>query len=137
MAAKITKVAYYYVSLRAEPAEGYRLLARLARARVNLLAFSAIPMGPEFTQLVLFPQDSDLLLTVARELDIQLTGPDHALLIQGDDELGALARIHKQLATAGVSVYASSGVSDGMGGFGYVLYVRSDEIDKAAAALEL
>jgi len=137
MAAKITKVAYYYVSLRAEPAEGYRLLARLARARVNLLAFSAIPMGPEFTQLVLFPQDSDLLLTVARELDVPLTGPDHALLIQGDDELGALARIHQQLAAAGVSVYASSGVSDGMGGFGYILYVRSDEIDKAAAALEL
>lgn len=137
MAARIRKVDYYYVSLRAEPGEGYRLLARLAGAGVNLLAFSAIPMGPEFTQLVLFPEDAGLLATVAQEIGVQLTGPDHALLIQGDDELGALARIHQQLAAAGVSVYASSGVSDGAGGFGYVLYVRSDEIDQAAEALEL
>lgn len=137
MAARIRKVDYYYVSLRAEPSEGYRLLARLAGAGVNLLAFSAIPMGPEFTQLVLFPEDAGLLATVAQEIGVQLTGPDHALLIQGDDELGALARIHQKLAAAGVSVYASSGVSDGAGGFGYVLYVRSDEIDRAAEALEL
>lgn len=137
MAAKIRKADYYYVSLRAEPEEAYRLLARLAKARVNLLAFSAIPMGPEFTQLVLFPEDVDLLRTVAQEIGVQLTGPDHALLIQGDDELGALARIHQKLAAAGVSVYASSGVSDGGGGFGYVLYVRSEDIDRAVSALEL
>lgn len=137
MAAKIRKVDYYYVSLRAEPSEAYGLLTRLAKARVNLLAFSAIPMGPEFTQLVLFPEDVHLLQTVAREIGVQLTGPDHALLIQGDDELGALARIHRQLAEAGVSAYASSGVSDGAGGFGYVLYVRSEDIAHAVAALDL
>ncbi|MEZ5331891.1 MAG: hypothetical protein R2991_07510 [Thermoanaerobaculia bacterium] len=137
MAAEIRKVDYYYVSLRAEPGEAYGLLARLAKAQVNLLAFSAIPMGPEFTQLVLFPEDVHLLQAVAREIGIQLTGPDHALLIQGDDELGALARIHRQLAEAGVSAYASSGVSDGAGGFGYVLYVRSEDIDRAVSALEL
>jgi hypothetical protein len=94
-------------------------------------------MGPEFTQLVLFPDDAHLLVAVAREIGVALTGPDHALLIQGDDELGALARIHQRLGEAGVDVYASSGVSDGRGGFGYVLYVRSDEIERAATALEL
>ena len=137
MAVRIRKVDYYYASIRARPGEAYRLLVRLAGAQVNLLAFSAIPMGPEFTQLVLFPEDGDLLVAVAGEIGVELTGPDHALLIQGDDELGALARVHERLADAGIRAYASSGVSDGAGGFGYILYVRSEEIDEAARALEI
>ena len=40
----------------------------------------------------------------------------HALLVQGDDELGALAtQVHERLIDAGVDVYASSGVTNGSG----------------------
>ena len=38
---------------------------------------------------------------------------------------------------AGVDVYASSGVTNGGGSFGYVVYVREDQFEKAADALEL
>jgi hypothetical protein len=41
--------------------------------------------------------------------------------VQGDDELGAFASIRKRLAKAHVDVYASSGVTDGQGLFGYVI----------------
>jgi hypothetical protein len=37
---------------------------------------------------------------------------------------------------AGVDIFASSGVSDGRGAFGYLVYVREDQFEKAAAALE-
>jgi hypothetical protein len=32
-------------------------------------------------------------------------------------------------------VYASTGVTDGRGAFGYVVYVREDQFEKAAEAL--
>jgi hypothetical protein len=59
-----------------------------------------------------------------------------ALLVQGDDELGALAGIHERLYEADVSVYASNGVTDGKGSYGYVLYVRPEECDRALKVLE-
>jgi hypothetical protein len=34
-------------------------------------------------------------------------------------------------------VYASSGVADGRGGYGYILYVRPEQYERATAALEL
>jgi len=57
--------------------------------------------------------------------------------VQGDDELGALTEIHKKLYQANVNVYASNGVTDGKGSFGYILYVRPEEYERAAATLEL
>jgi hypothetical protein len=56
---------------------------------------------------------------------------------QGDDELGALASVHEKLYQARVNVYASSGVTDGKGSYGYVVYVRPEEYERAAKALEV
>jgi hypothetical protein len=36
---------------------------------------------------------------------------------------------------ANVNVYASNGVTDGKNSYGYILYVRHDEYEKAAQAL--
>lgn len=57
--------------------------------------------------------------------------------MQGDDELGALARVHRRLSDASVAIYPSSGVTDGRGSFGYVIYVREDQLDEATEVLEL
>ena len=64
-----------------------------------------------------------------------LVGPQHACLIQGDDRLGALAEIERKLIDAGVSIYASSGVTDGTGRFGYVIYFKEGDHQRAANAL--
>lgn len=58
----------------------------------------------------------------------------HAFLIHGDDELGAPANVHEQLVRAGIDIFASPGVSDGQGAFGYLVYVREDQVEQAAAA---
>ena len=112
------------------------LLSRLADLGINLLVFSAVPVGPERTQLTLFPEDADRLRHVAGQASLPLDGPHPAILVQGDDELGALAGIHGRLREAGVAVFASTGVADGRGHYGYVLYVRPEEIDQAVSALE-
>jgi hypothetical protein len=57
--------------------------------------------------------------------------------MQGDDELGALVEVHEKLYRAGVNVYASMGVSDGADKYGYVIYVREDDCERAAKALEI
>jgi hypothetical protein len=43
--------------------------------------------------------------------------------------------VHERLFRAGVDIYASSGVTDGQGAFGYVVYVREDQFARAAEAL--
>ena len=92
-------------------------------------------MGLEHTQLVLFPDSSDLLSKAAAGSGLTLTGPQHALLVQDDDRLGALADIHLTLLEANINVYASSGVTDGRGGYGYILYLRPEDFRKAAHVL--
>jgi hypothetical protein len=137
MALQIRKAEYFHATVRDAPGEGYRFLTALSDAGVNLLAFSAIPVGPEHTQLVLFAEDADKLKRIASDSGTSLVGPQHALLVHGDDELGALAGIHRKLAEAGVNVFASNGVTDGRGGYGYVLYVRPGDMEGAATALGL
>ena len=137
MAFTIRRVEYYYANVRDELGAAYRVLARLAELGVNLLAFTAMPSGPSLAQFALFPDDPSKLIAQARAAGLPLDGPYHALLVQGDDELGALANVHEQLVEAGVDIFASSGVTDSRGAFGYLIYVREDQFEKAAIALAL
>jgi hypothetical protein len=137
MAFTIRPVEYYYANVRDELGAAYGVLSALAERGVNLLAFTAVPSGPELAQLALFPQDPNKLAAEGRAVGLPLDGPHHALLAQGDDELGALASVHGRLLEAGVDVYASSGVTDARGSFGYVVYVRADQFERAVAALGL
>jgi len=135
MAFSIRRVGYFYTTVKDEPGAAYRILSQLAGLGVNLLAFTAVPTGPTRAQLALFPDNDGKLTSAARQAGLVLDGPHRALLAQGDDELGALAGLHERLFDAGVDVYASSGVTDGRGSFGYVVYVREDQFELAASAL--
>jgi hypothetical protein len=135
MALTISRASYFYSMIQDRPGEAYRLLSQLSTGQVNLRAFNAIPMGPTHTQLVLFPEQEDALMRIAEKFGLTLTGPHHALLIQGDDELGALVDIHCALSDARINVVASNGVTDGKGSFGYVIYVRPEDFETAAQAL--
>lgn len=133
----IRGVEYYYANVRDELGAAYRLLSQLAELGVDLLAFTAVPSGPALAQFTLVPTDTGKLLAQASMAGLPLDGPYHAFLVQGDDELGALANVHEQLVKAGVDIFASSGVSDGRGAFGYLIYVREDQFERATAALKL
>ncbi len=137
MATTIRRVSYFYLSVGDQPGDAYKLLTQLAELGVNLLAFTAIPVGPMRTQLTLFPEDRLKMEDAARKAGLSLDGPHSAFLVQGDDELGALAGVHAKLYEADVNVYASSGVADGKGTYGYVLYVRPEEYQRAATALRV
>jgi hypothetical protein len=137
MAHTIRRVEYYYANVRDDLGAAYRFLQDLAGRGVGLLAFTAVPSGPDLAQFALFPEDPGKLRAEARAANLTLEGPYHALLVQGDDELGALARVHERLFQAGIDVYASSGVTDGRGSFGYLVYLREGQLERAAETLGL
>jgi hypothetical protein len=137
MAYRIRRVEYYHANVRDDLGSAYRLLQQVAGLGVNLLAFAAVPSGPDLAQLTLFPEDPSKLMAEARAAHLQLDGPYHALLVQGDDELGVLVSVHERLVGVGVDVYASTGVTDGRGSFGYLVYLREDQFERAASTLGL
>jgi hypothetical protein len=135
MSFSIRRVEYYYVHVQDRPGEAYALLSQLAASEVNLLAFGAMPTGENHAQLTLFPEDVSQLARVAERAGLVLEGPQCAILVRGDDRLGALADVHARLTEADINVYASTGVTDGRGAYGYILYVSPDQIDQATGAL--
>jgi hypothetical protein len=137
MPSRIRRVDYFYVRVKDQPGAAYEILSQLAAQGVNLLAFTAVPIGADRAQLALFPEDPGKLVRSAAQWGLVLDGPHPALLVQGDDELGALAAVHGRLYQAGIDVYASSGVTDGRGTYGYVIYVREDQVQEAYRALEV
>ena len=64
-----------------------------------------------------------------------LVGPHCAFLVQGDDRLGAFVDIHRRLAEASINVFSATGVSDGRGGYGYLIYVGPEDFGPAAELL--
>jgi hypothetical protein len=135
MECDIKKVEYFYTTVKDQPGEAYKILAELAALGINLLAFTAVPIGPATTQLTIFPEDTALLKKEAAKAGMTLDGPHPALLVRGDDDLGALAEIHLKIFAANVNVYSASGVTDGRGSFGYIIYVKSEDYERAVAAL--
>lgn len=135
MAFTIRRVDYFHCCVQDQPGVAYRLLTILAEGGVNLLAFTAIPHGPMRTELTLFPEVASQFQSAAAKAGLEVDGPHHAFLAQGDDVLGAFAGVHEKIYEAGVNVASASGVTDGKGSYGYVIYVRPEDFDKAAAAL--
>lgn len=135
MAFSIRRVSYFYTTVDDEPGEAYKVLSQLANLDFNLQAFSAVPIGPNRTQLTLFPADAARFANMVPGTGLRIEGPHHAILVQGDDQLGALAGVHQKLADAHVNVYASNAVTDGKASYGYLIYVRPDDMPHAMDAL--
>jgi hypothetical protein len=135
MSSQIQRTEYFYTTVKDEPGQAFELLSLLAQTGVNLLAFAAVPIGPLHTQLTLFPADPPKLTRSAKDAGIVLDGPHLAFLVTGDDQLGALTDIHSALYKANVNVYSSTGVTDGRGSFGYVIYVKASDYERATTVL--
>lgn len=137
MAYRIRKVEYYHTTIQDQPGEAYQILGTFADQGVNLLAFSAIPIGPAATQLTIFPDDSSALERLAKQAGMSLLGPHSAFVVNGVNEIGALVSVHEKLYQADVNVFSSHGVTDGDDGYGYILHIKDEDIDRASEALGL
>jgi hypothetical protein len=127
-------VDYYYTMVPDKPGEGAKLLRVLRDARVNLLAFSAFPSQRK-SQADFVPADPAAFVAAAKAAKLKLKGPKKGFLIDGDDRVGALSEVLAKLATAKINVTAVDGICSGMGRYGALLWVKSKDLKKAAAAL--
>jgi hypothetical protein len=137
MTHEILRVDYFYTTVQDRSGEALRFLTTLRELGINLLAFTAIPVGLAQTQLTIFPENTPLLEAEGRKSGFALDGPHPAFLVRGNDVPGAVVGIHERLFDAGINIAASTGVSAGTGSFGYIIYVRPDEFAEAAATLEI
>jgi hypothetical protein len=137
MAATIYSVDYYYTTVEDRPGQGCRFLETLASEEVNLLAFNAFPVGRDRTQLVIYPLNATWLGDLARHEGLRLVGPHHAFMVHGDDELGALVTIHQKLCDASINVSSSNGITDGRGGYRYIMHVHPEDYERAMQVLDV
>ncbi|MCI0340595.1 MAG: hypothetical protein L0216_05515 [Planctomycetales bacterium] len=137
MATKAKLVDYWYVTVDDQPGSALRVLERLKGAKVNLLAYHAFPLGGGRAQVDLAPQKPEGFLKAAAAAGLALSAGKKAILVSGDDKVGAVHDMLAKLAAAGVNMHAGSATAAGSGRFGMILWPKSGELDKAKAALGL
>ncbi len=117
------------------PGEGERILSALKDGGVNLLAFLGFPLGGGQSQIDIVPEDPESLVEAAERAGITLSGAKRAVLIQGDDRVGAVADITAKLAEANINLTAAAAASAGSGRYGMIVWVPAAEYQCAAEAL--
>ena len=134
MADTVRRVEYFYVQVADKPGEGARALTTLQEAGVNLLAFSGFPQGRR-AQLDFVPEDPDAFRRVAKKAGWKLTGPKRAFFIQGEDRVGAVAEVVRQLGDAKINIVAIDAVCAGAGRYGVILWVEPRNFVRAGKLL--
>jgi hypothetical protein len=132
MAAK--KVRYVALKVPSRAGQGAAVLDAVAKAGINLLAFTGFPEGGR-AQIDLVTDDVGKLRRVAKAEGWRVSPVKRGFVIQGRDRVGAVHRQLAKLARAGVNVTAVDAVSAGRGRFGMVLWVKPRDQAKAARAL--
>ncbi len=135
MADQFTRVDYYSVIVPHKPGEAARALTALEKAGINLVAFSGFPEGRK-AQMDFIASDGPALVKAARSAGLQLGRKKTAFLVQGADHVGAAAAIARKLAEAGINIVSLQTICAGENRFGGLLWVKPEEVRKAARILE-
>jgi hypothetical protein len=134
VADQIRLVDYFYIETSDKPGEGARILHHLKDAGVNLVALHAFPSARK-TQVDFIPASAADLRAAAKAAKWKVVGPKKALLIEGEDRVGALADYFSKLGDAKINVTASTAIAAGAGRFGAILWVQPRDVRRAAKAL--
>ena len=74
----VRRADYFLTTVMDEPGGAYNMLSQLAGVGVNLLAFTAIPVGPMHMQLTIFPEDVPKMANESKMAGLVLDGPHPA-----------------------------------------------------------
>ncbi len=129
------KVTYVDLKVPRRAGEGAKILAAVADANINLLAFTAFPDTGGKAQVDLVTDDIAGVRRVARKQEWRVGPNKKGFLIQGSDAVGAVYRQARRLARAGINVTAADAVTAGKGRYGMILWVKPKDYARAARAL--
>lgn len=135
MADRVRKVSYCYIKVPNYPGRGAEALGALREAGVNLLAYSAFPIGGRKAQMDFVPEDMVAFKRVARQEGWRLSKVKKGFLVTGPDRPGAVHRHINKLADAGINITAADAVGAGKGRYGMILWVKPKQYARAARTL--
>jgi hypothetical protein len=127
-------VEYFYIEAPDKPGEGARALGYLMEAGVNLLALHAFPSGRR-SQVNFIPSDPAVFKAAAKTAKWKVVGPKKALLLQGDDRVGALVEYAEKLGQAKINVTAIDALTAGAGQFAAIVWVKPRDVKRAAKVM--
>ncbi len=131
----IRKVDYFYIQVPDKVGEGSRILSAIRDSGVNLLAFSAFPVGGKKAQVDFVPEDTDSLKKAAKKAGLKLSAKKTGFLVQGSDRVGAVAEILSELSAAKINVTAIDAVTAGAGRYAAIFWVAPSDVKKTAKTL--
>jgi hypothetical protein len=134
MSDSVRKVDYFSMAVSDKVGEGLKILSALAESGVNLLAFTGFPRGRR-AQVDLIPEDTKKFNGAVKKAGLKMNPKKTGFLVQGDDRPGALVDVLKKLADAGMNVTAMDAVVAGEGHYGAILWVKPENVAKAAKLL--
>ncbi|MEZ0335170.1 MAG: hypothetical protein ACAI18_14260 [Gemmatimonadales bacterium] len=132
---RVKKVNYCYPIVPNRAGQGAKILGEIARAGINLLAYSGFPVGGGRSQLDLVVEDVGPLRRLARRNGWRLSQVKKGFLVQGTDQAGAVHRHLKKLGDAGINVTAADAVAAGQGRYGMLLWVKPRDYARASRVL--
>jgi hypothetical protein len=127
MADDIKRVEYYSTTIANKIGEGSRVLGTLREGGVDFTALWGYPLKGKTAQLDMLPADAGVFKKAAKKAGLVLTKRS-ALLLQGNDQPGAVATALGKLGAAGVNVNAAQALSSGNGRYSLMI-----EVDDASA----
>jgi hypothetical protein len=130
-----TRVDYWHVTVPDEAGAANAVLEKLAKQKVSLLAFLAFPAGAGRSQIDLVPTSPGTFEAAAAAAGVALSSKKQAILVSGSDRPGALAEHTTKLGSKGISPIAGTAIATAGGGYGFLIWVRPDDVAAAAKAL--
>ena len=135
MAYRTLKVNYCKMTILSRAGQGEKILAALAEAGINLLAFTGFPAGGGKSQVDFVSDAMPAIRRLAKKEGWRLSDTKNAFLVQGNDEVGVVHKVLKRLADEKINVVAVDAVAAGAGRFGMILWVRPKDYRAATRAL--
>ena len=116
--------------------EGARILEALKAEGVNLIAFLGYPKSARIAEVVLaVDEKAPNLGKIAKKVGIELGKKQKALLVAGDDKLGAVAAKVAAMAQAGINIVSVHALAGGGKRYAALVVVLAADFRKAAKAL--
>jgi hypothetical protein len=131
----VRKVDYWYATVPDQPGAADAVLQKLAAAKVNLTAYLAFPLPGGKSQVDLIPADPAAFEKAAKAAGVTLSAKKQAILVQGADRVGALTEHTRRLAAKKVNGVAGAAIATPGGGYGFLIWVKPQDVDTAVAAL--